>query len=383
MTNKKSSNYFLLKFKYMIIPVALLMLSGFFLYKHFERKSTVAEQLPDKKEFEFRINQWNDMPYFYCKGKTKYTFTSTGDIKKVYIGNSWSANYPIGKSFSIELESPERVKVETELQGVFWKKGLVTVKEGVAEAPRWTFGYLPAKQLSPFSINVKKGQRLDLAKQNELYYLIYFRSGVEKKRELVKNDGNYFFWFWHDYELKIMPAEVGFSFVGAISPYYESLAVNDKNYGKAIFLAEGETFETPLYIDRWDDISLKSREKWIDNSDYHIMVGKTDYDKIDTPYDSGGMLTIKAIKPIVITELSVHRNTRWSFKLKQDEEDKFHVFSGDIITSRSNSRYFVDGNIVEANKSNKYLSCSDRDIIFKGSVNPEEIIVTVEKRKGF
>lgn len=374
-----------INFTYFAVPILLVGLGAFFIKQHLDRPQMPPTTPPkDKKEWQFTVKPWHYMPYFDCKANTRYSFfISSGTVSKVHLGGGHTVGgNQIGDSFSVEFSKPTKIKLDINAEGLM-QKSTITIKEGISEAPLWVFDYLQVNELSPYTIHVKKGQRLDFRQQKEHFYLVYFQNHKEVRRELIKNNYGHYYWFWDSYDLKIMPAEIGFAFIDTVTPHYESLSINGRPYRRALFLSPGEVYETPLYVDNYDEIVLNSRNKRIPPKDFNLIIGGKKHNTDQPPFKSSGILKIKAIQPLVITEIKATHRTQWIFKLNPREERKFHVFAGDVVRSNSDSRYYVDGVIVEAKQNNRHVIHKDRDLIFSGSVIKDKIFVSIEKRRGW
>ena len=93
-------------------------------------------------------------------------------------------------------------------------------------------------------------------------------------------------------------------------------------------------------------------------------------------------MKIKALKDTVLYQIKVKRKKNWVFKLQPDETRQITFGKGDIIKSYSDSRYYVDGRIMEPKVTYKHERHREGVMTFKASVNPRPISVWVAARRG-
>lgn len=355
--------------------VVLLAAAGVFFWLHFTCEKSQSTSEPSWK---YRVTKEKIMPYFHCEKGQDYSFLCTGDIKGLRIDSKYYSVDP-GKMFVLALPESAYVSVDFRTEGYFINDGYVEIQKGRCYPVRLLF--LQTDYYDDFAIPVRKGQRLNLPRQQELTYIAYVQKQRIRETELIKNDDWYYFRFFQSEELRFRAAEVPFLFVIKDMPFFEPLQVNNYNRGLAFYFDPGEEIKTDIWLDPKDSVYFgKQPDKSLlcstTGGGWKFLYGNS----FKAVYE--GYLRIKCNKRTAVTFLDVDRNRSWYIDKNYKQARKIKVYPGDVIQTSSSSRYYVNGQILEAGLLYTHRPTEEGFLEIKASVDPRPIEVEVKARRG-
>jgi len=358
--------------------VVLLAAAGVFFWLHFTGEKSQSTSEPSWK---YRVTNEKIMPYFHCEKGQDYSFLCTGDIKGLRIDSKYYSVDP-GKMFVLALPESAYVSVDIRTEGYFINDGYVEIQKGRCYSVRVLF--LQTGYYDDFGIPVRKGQRLNLPRQQELAYMAYVQKQRIREKELIKNDDEYYFRFFKSEELRFQAAEVPFLFVIKSMPFFEPLKVNSDRRGLAFYLMPGEQVETDIWLDPEDDVffGYQPRNSLLCSTTgvgWKYLSGENNA-SFEAVYE--GYLRIKCQKRTVVTSLHVDRDRVWTIDKNYQRARKIKVYPGDVIQTSSSSRYYVNGQILEAGLRYTHRPTEEGFLEIKASVDPRPIKVEVKARRG-
>ena len=331
------------------------------------------------------------MPDLYCKANVPYSFHTSDSLVEIVI-NHQEYEVRAGKDFTITFEEDTVINdIDFYFSGIYFKSGILHIWENRKSGTQLLF--LKPNEYSDLLLKVNKGIRLDIPRQKDLYYLGYFKGDSLDHELLVKNDDDYYFRFWNDYNIRFKAAEVPFVMVFNPSPEVEKLKFNDVIVGNAYYMEAGDIIITNIWLDEGDNVifdqKYNSFGNWLidriqlttgNDNNWSGLSGFSD----KYYYSNGnGFMQIKCLKNTVLNFIKIVHNKSWSFELEKDEIKKIEVFKGDQIEYHSDSRYYVNNELKESNMSYNRDITIDGFIEFKGSIVKDNIYVKVLKRWGF
>lgn len=397
-----------------ITVVILLILIGFvFIYLTLFMKPGLKTEAI-QTHWQFTVKPDKEMPVFLCKAKTPYSIETDNRIRGIFIDEKY---YDFDKmhlgnklKFGVLFDKNTNIAVDIYLTGLITKNGEIKItQDRQLHYPRLL--YLSPNEYSYYSIEGKKGMRLDIPRQSESYYVGHFYDGGLNRENLISNNRNYSFRFWWKYAVRFKAAEAPFLFVLAKDPYFENLKVRrkpekspfyleDKSIGNVYLLKKGQIVEMPFWVEKGDrfnimDKNLSSKNNPDKNYSDLVMIkiGNSDWQRLTNSLAFGqgwsvwaerdGYISLKALRWCAITEVKIIRKKSWDLNLKQNQSKKIKVYTGDKIESYSRSRYYVDGKLMTPDRAYIHNPSSDGYIEFKASVDPKPIRVRVLERRGY
>jgi hypothetical protein len=372
-----------------ILVLVLVLAGGFLFFLNYKKEPPKPQKPKEIRSWTYKTNLVNGI-YFNCKAQKIYNFIGSAGIKGVRIVGFGYHRLNLS-GFNFRPNKDTRVVVYADVDGLLIKSGRLDINMG-ANIKYQSLYLFSVNEYSNLTINVKKGDRLELSKFNDIVFLYFFKEGKEQFRKLVRRNREYTRVFWDSYTIKIKAAEVPFSTTDLkVSVYkepfyiYKRPVVTTYSYhaGNAFLLNPGDVVTTPLWLDKEDSIWLDGPAEgkiaaafpggWRripgSNSIHTVRIGKVGY------------LKIKGLEKCVFKGVAVYRNKKWHLELKPGETKKIEIFSGDVLGSSCRSRYYVNGNLLEP--VNHTHTGDTGHITFKGSVDSGRIEVWVIKRRGF
>jgi len=164
-------------------------------------------------EWEFKQTEDKLMPFITCKANNNYYFSASGNITHIVINDKIheiNPNYTVNRSY-ISFPEDTKLKLGFALSGIWNKDGYIKIvnKKKVGGYPRLLF--LQPNSYNHFSLKVRKGDRLDLLPQADLYYLGYLKDKKLVHEKLVRSvEDKHYHRFWDDYEIKFKAGEIPF-----------------------------------------------------------------------------------------------------------------------------------------------------------------------------
>jgi hypothetical protein len=397
-----------------ITVVTLLILIGFvFMYLTiFIKPGLKAEAI--QTHWQFTVKPDKEMPVFLCKAKTPYSIETDNRIRGIFINENY---YDFDKmrlgnklKFGVFFDKNTNIVVDIYLTGLVTKRGEIKITQD----PQFNYPrllYLSPNEYSYYSIEGKKGLRLDIPSQSESYYIGHFKGGRFIREHSISNNRYYFLRFWWKHTVKFRAAEKPFLFVLANDPYFENLKIRRKPEKNPFYLEnkmieniyllkKGEIVETPFWVEKGDrfsimDRNLSSRQNPDKNYSDLVMIkiGNSGWQRLTNSLAFGqgwsvwaetdGYILLKGLRGCAITEVKIIRKKSWELRLKQNQSKRIKVYTGDTIESYSRSTYYADGKLMAPNKAYIHNSSSDGYIEFKTSVHPKPILVRVLERRGY
>ena len=163
-------------------------------------------------------------------------------------------------------------------------------------------------------------------------------------------------------------------------------------FDKAYFLDHGEVIETKFWIDKGDEIGIQpayyecllacsTKGKGWRNTYFDGVFGRPGFRIFQA--ESPGYLKIKARERYIIYRIVIVHNKSWYLDLKTGQVKKIKVYPGDILCSSSDSRYYLDDQLLEGSYVHTHVQDEERYLNFKGSINPSPIKIRVVHRRGY
>lgn len=271
----------------------------------------------------------------------------------------------------------------------------IIIKE-LSDRPKKYGVFLFPDKYANLTFKVKKGFRLDIPSQKELFYLCKFKDNQLADEILVpKKSRNFAVRFFDNYQIKFKSAEVPFLFIFESPPYIEHFSIITSSEQKTLpitydtlYLLKGQQIKTIFWLDKGDYIYSDCH--FTDNAMFSISNKYSPWKKISCGYrgaiytaSHNGFLKIKALNNCPIPFLKIERKTKLKFRLKKDKIKKIPVFQGDILESSCRQRYYVNNVLFPPNKDNQHYISGEDFLEFKSSLIQDNIYVKVIKRRGF
>lgn len=350
-------------------------------------------------EFSFTVKPNRAMPDFLCKANTFYEINAEHGIRQLKVNNTFY-NVPDSRRYAVIFDEDTNLGIQVFTDGVWFKSANIKINKMSSIPTPNTYSiliYLTPNKYSNYALYVNKGSKIDFITQNELFYLGSFNENNLLNESLIRKD-NISYWFFKQNKIRFKAAEVPFFLYLKNFPYSEEMEVNVENpesniYNivkhklNAIYLEKGDTIKTNFWLDAGDSVKVKTRpfSELVYSVNNKIITQIThDYDHnycFDSDVDGYLSFSNTSINDIVITKIIINRRKTWELNLKDNETFTINLESGDILNSKSSSRYYVNDSIMEADKT--YKISRNGDITFKASVDPQPIKVSVAQRRGY
>lgn len=363
--------------------IVVFVLAGLiFFYLQYTQSS---KPQPQKIYWGYKLKPGKDIKSFLCKANTFYTFKSQHGFS--YIQIPGMEKYNVGNyKFVVKFNQDTKLTMDCYIKGVWFKDGYLDIWEGKKEGyPR--LYYLTTDEYTETLCKVQKGMRLTMPRMDDLYYLGYFKNGVLKGEVLVKNDDGYYFQFWDEYEIKIKAAEIPFLTFLNYELQEEKFKFNNIDFGPAYFLKPGDIITTPIWFDKGDYFWFEG--DYIDKLLFSQGDGEwEEFELKPVVYNArvverDGYLKVKCIKPCIFNDIQIKRRKYWSFILQPNEIKEIKVYTGDKLQFYSDSRYYVNNQLLDGGET--YINTVGQDgfIEFKGSLVNDPIYISVIQRRGY
>jgi hypothetical protein len=393
------------RFRIAIVLFLILGAIGFF-YLHYKK---AAKPEPRKTYWSFKIKPNKPPPHFFCEANQAYLFYSNYGFSSISInGTKYQSNLSRKtKSFYISFEKDRKVFLDCYEGGHIFKSGRLVIR-AIKDLKYPRLIWFRKDSYTKPLFKVSKGMRLDLPKLPECFYLGYFKNGFKDHEQLLKIDYPYnrpkHLRFWDSYDIRFKASEVPFLMTIDGEPYFEPLEltygqyqayrgghggrIKKKTFQQAYYLKPKEVIKTPFYLDEGDVVTIGYKticpkiecstdgRIWLKPSGIYEQVWKYRAKKT-------GYLRIRAKEYCSITSIVLSHNKTWQLNLKPGQSKRIEMAPGDILDSRSRSRYYVNGQILEPKVRNIHRANKKMSIEFKGSVNPRLIYVRVFSRRGY
>jgi len=341
----------------------------------------------NQDDFSFTIKPNRPMPDFLCKANTFYEIDAEHGIYKLKVNNNFY-EVPQKRKYYVRFDKDTNLGIDSFIDGVWFKSADINIKKLSSEPSinQGIFIFITPEKYSDYFIPVIRGMNIKFSIQKELFYMGKFVDNNLKEQNLMRKE-EWRSWFNYDAKIKFKAAEVPFFLYLTTPPYMEKMNFDGKDYLNAIYINSMQTIKTDFWLDKEDTIRICYRGCG-DKIEF-----LTNDDKIDNLYcnsfyaynnvKSDGYLIInnKNDQTCIIDKIIISRGRKWTLNLNPGEEYTIHLDKGDIISSRSSSRYYVNDNIKEADKT--YQISRNGDITFKSSVDPQPIFVNVISRRGY
>lgn len=374
---------------YRIAIIIIFILTGCgFLYLHYNYHPRKNEKI----HWTYKIKPDEQIPHFLCKANKIYTFTSKSGISSIIIDNK--KHYLGENSFIIFFEKDTALDIDTYLDGIWFKRGYLEIWEGKKGFNYPRLIYLSVDKYSDTLFKVSKGMVYNIPEHRELFYLGQFKKGHKKFETLMKNNGGEYFRFWGNYEVKFRAAEVPFFIILKGEPWFENLTIKygggrnngwqqTKTFPKAYYLKLGDVIKTPFYLDEGDQVEFIIEGG--DESKILCSTNGVDWEEIYENYtaDKTGYLRIKTINQSIINKISITHNKTWELNLQPGEYKKIKMLDDDLFMIYSETRFYVDGQILESGEYFTFAGYNNRYLEIKASVDPRPINIWVVSRKGY
>ncbi len=355
---------------------------------------------PNKQdEFSFTVKPNRPIPDFLCKANTFYEIDAEHGIGQLKVNNTFY-NVPNFRRYAVIFDEDTNLGIRSFTDGVWFQSANIKINK-MSSIPTPNnhniLIYLTPQRYSNYAIYVNKGSKIDFTIQNELFYLGSFNENNLLHESLIRKD-NISYWFFKQNKIRFKAAEVPFFLHLKNFPSAEEMEVSVENPEShyfdivrhkldAIYLENGEKIKTKFWLDAGDYVNIETRPS------VEISYLVSDEINTDKQYismrgsycipDVDGYLSFSNTSgnDLVITKVIIKHKKTWELNLKDNETFTINLESGDMINSKSSSRYYVNDSIMEADKT--YKISRKGDITFKASVDPQPIKVSVAQRRGY
>lgn len=375
---------------YLVLAIILFSVGIILTYLYF-----LGDDKQDKKTYwAYEIDSDSNCQTFYCAPNQTYTFDSKFGFNRIEIKNQLFEKpyYRIPNSFLISFDEPTFITVNCSLDGIWFKRGILEIWEGEKfNCPRLL--YLTPDRYSNCSFNVQRGMSCDVPMQKEVYFLGDFKNGVLKQEIFVPSGEEKSFNFWDSYKITFKSGEVPFIMVMKDEPHFKTLTINGIEKPRAYFLDEGDIIQTDIWLNRDDRISFDKQYNsfgvWLVQTNRLLFAsGNSAWGKLKGFSDKyyfapkDGYLRIKCLKKTILTHINIGR-IGYGVPLQTGQSRQFKVFQGDVFSIQSQTRFYLDGKLMDPNLPYIYTADKDGYITFKGSINPYDVNITTLRRRGY
>lgn len=376
----------------------LLGLAGLFFYLHYRKP---APEPVGATQWTFRIKDRETMQPFICKAGKYYTFRAGAGIAWIRIDGQRYRADGVNRTFVVSFPRDTGVQVQPYTEGMWLKRGSLQVSEGKQFIYPEIVLLMP-NEYSPFSFKVKKGAVYEIDQQREVYFVGFFQGEHLIEQNMARTSSNFWITCWHDSQMRFRAGEVPFLFIVKKEPYYPGLVYKygtredhdfsrtmNKEFPDAYFLRAGEEVKTPVWLDKGDEVYVRNKIGplrvicSVEGNDPSEPEKSCENHSCGYEAKESGYLRLQSAGLSVITEIAVKHRKNWHSKLKDDEEEQIDVFEDDVIRTRSDSRYYVNGNIMEPGRRQNHYVPKDGYLTLKAGLDPKPIFVEIVSRRGF
>jgi hypothetical protein len=393
---------------WIFLIIALLSLAGFLFHKHFTQIPKDPSQELVNAELRLASGSPKDSP---STGQVRLWRSGFYQFITDSIGIGITA-YPLRLDFGSFLiptdkgwnlfERPFYLEQPCMLQAMYNfryevnQKMRLRIRELTGRPQKYCI-YLNTLAYHSLGIPVSRGDRLDLSSQRELYYLGYFKDGRLLEEQLIQDikTNTVPIWIWIDAEVRFRAAEVPFVFKVDGGPVKERFTIDVKGAGlfdyavknqnlPALYVESGDVVKTALWLDKDDTVAMDSfyRGKVAFSFDGKTWIGGNPQSSTFIKAPVSGFLWVKALQRCVLNRLEVRRYTKWTVELQPNQSREIEVFAGDVIKTKCNRRYFVNGQLLERDLEYTHNIPADGHLVIKASVDPRPIAAWVVARRG-
>lgn len=360
---------------------------SFLALKNYLEKERVPK--PRQTEWHYKLKKNKPMPALTCLPDTYYSFIATDSFTEMLLNGrrfDLKSVNGLGRAFKMRFDDKSKISLDFYLSGIWSKSGNISIFEGQKKnCPELVM--LQPDKYSKHYISVSRGTTIEFIKRRENYYLGFFKGDKLVNEWVFKSNQSYSPRFWDDYKIRFKAAEVPFLYFFYEVPHREKLRFY-ANHNEAsppsryaYYLKKGEQTDTLLWLDKGDDIQF-SGDKDINKKTEMFINGKKCPRKYKTfDIKNSGPLSIKAIENVVINYIALNRHKHWRADFTKTDVLKIKVHPGDVLSFKSRSRFYIDGNVMEQYERRAFGVKKTIEIT-PGAV-PDVVDIRVIKRKGY
>jgi len=380
-------------------------------YLHFKQPKIDTSELPLDETYNIKSRDGQSPPnnvVVDIKRPGFYKLTQTGfgsynplTYNVLFIGKYFSfctvmekVKYSDGNWHHIENQSIFKYPIYIEQADSFtvrfqdrYKSGIdtkINIVEREGGFPKIFFLYLEPDKYNKFKLYIKKGSKFSFNIVIPSFYIDFFdlngkliSSKKTEKQQLYSGmKTNFNVLFKEDGYLQFKSAEQSFWKLIERTEK-EMLLLNDKAQGEATILKKGEIYNSKIWLDSGDDLTVYTGE-------FQFSVGDDKFES-EKNYNvrNSGYLKVKALDEAVINKIKFKRNAGWHIKLKPEEtyKTKVKVYPGDALSFESTYRFYINNRLQDLGKMT-YNFDNEEELEIKGYNRQAEIYIKVLKRRG-